>query len=104
MDEEDKFLLFEYKPESESDGMLNIIGGIPYAAAKPFINIGDTIYKISSDSYKDDYGNEIYLSNEEKEKMGLILAAEFVGATGILPSEVVRLVEKVKQQIEKEAR
>jgi hypothetical protein len=36
--------------------------------------------------------------------MSLILAAEIVGAFNILPSEVVRLVEKVKQRIEKEAR
>lgn len=104
LNEEDKFLLFEYKPESESDGLLNIIGGIPYAAAKPFVDMGDTIYKISSDSYQDKYGNEITLSNEDKQKMALIFAAELVGAFNILPSEVVRLVEKVKQQIEKEAR
>lgn len=104
LDEEDKFKLFSYKPESELDAMLNLIGGIPEVATKPFINMGDTIYKISSDSYIDKYGNEIELSNEDKQKLGLVLAVELLGATNILPSEVVRLNEKVKQTIEKEAR
>jgi hypothetical protein len=104
LDEEDKFKLFSYKPESELDAMLNLIGGIPEVATKPFINMGDTIYKISSDSYIDKYGNEIELSNEDKQKLGLVLAVELLGATNILPSELVRLNEKVKQTIEKEAR
>ena len=104
LDEEDKFKLFSYKPESELDAMLNLIGGIPEVATKPFINMGDTIYKISSDSYIDKYGNEIELSNEDKQKLGLVLAVELLGATNILPSEVVRLNEKVKQTIEKEAK
>jgi len=104
LDEEDKFKLFSYKPESELDAMLNLIGGIPEVATKPFINMGDTIYKISSDSYIDKYDNEIELSNEDKQKLGLVLAVELLGATNILPSEVVRLNEKVKQTIEKEAR
>jgi hypothetical protein len=104
LDEEEKFKLFSYKPESELDAMLNLIGGIPEVATKPFINMGDTIYKISSDSYIDKYGNEIELSNEDKQKLGLVLAVELLGATNILPSEVVRLNEKVKQTIEKEAK
>ena len=104
LDEEDKFKLFSYKPESELDAMLNLIGGIPEVATKPFINMGDTIYKISSDSYVDKFGNEIELSNEDKQKLGLVLAVELLGASNILPSEVVRLNEKVKQTIEKEAK
>jgi hypothetical protein len=104
LDEEDKFKLFSYKPQSELDAMLNLIGGIPEVATKPFINMADTIYKISSDSYVDKYGNEIELSYEDKSKLVYVLAVELLGATNILPSEVVRLNEKVKQTIEKEAR
>jgi hypothetical protein len=104
LDEEDKFKLFSYKPQSELDAMLNLIGGIPEVATKPFINMADTIYKISSDSYVDKYGNEIELSYEDKEKLAFVLSVELLGATNILPSEVVRLNEKVKQTIEKEAR
>jgi hypothetical protein len=104
LDEEDKFKLFSYKPQSELDAMLNLIGGIPEVATKPFINMADTIYKISSDSYVDKYGNEIELSDEDKQKLSFVLSVELLGASNILPSEVVRLNEKVKQTIEKEAR
>lgn len=104
LDEEDKFKLFSYKPQSEFDAVLNLIGGIPEVAIKPFVNMADTIYKISSDSYVDKYGNEIELSYEDKEKLAFVLAVELLGATNILPSEIVRLNEKVKQTIEKEAR
>lgn len=104
LDEEDKFKLFEYKPQSEIDAMLNIVGGIPEVAAKPLVDMGDTIYKITSDSYIDRFGNEIELSYEDKSKLMYVLAVELIAATNILPAEIVRLNEKVKQQIEKEAR
>lgn len=104
LDEEDKFKLFEYKPQSEFDATLNLIGGIPEVATKPLIDMGDTIYKITSDSYIDRFGNEIELSYEDKSKLVYVLAVEFIGATNILPAEIIRLNEKVKQQIEKEAR
>jgi hypothetical protein len=104
LDEEDKFKLFEYKPQSEIDAMLNIVGGIPEVAAKPLIDMGDTIYKITSDTYIDRFGNEIELSYEDKSKLMYVLAVELIAATNILPAEIVRLNEKVKQQIEKEAR
>lgn len=104
LDEEEKFKLFEYKPQSELDAMLNIVGGIPEIASKPLIDMGDTIYKITSDSYIDRFGNEIELSYEDKSKLMYVLAVELLAATNILPAEVVRINEKVKQQIEKEAR
>lgn len=104
LDEEEKFKLFEYKPQSEVDAMLNIVGGIPEIASKPLIDMGDTIYKITSDSYTDRFGNEIELSYEDKSKLMYVLAVELLAATNILPAEVVRINEKVKQQIEKEAR
>lgn len=102
--EEERALLFEYKPQSEADALLNLVGGIPQIAAKPLLDMGDTIYKISSDSYEDKYGNVIELSDEDKEKLKYVLAVELLGATNILPAEVIRLNEKVKQKIEKEAR
>jgi hypothetical protein len=104
LDEEDKFKLFEYKPQSELDAMLNIVGGIPEIASKPLVDMGDTIYKITSDSYVDRFGNEIELSYEDKSKLVYVLAVELLAATNILPAEFVRINEKVKQQIEKEAR
>ena len=104
LDEEEKFKLFEYKPQSELDAMLNIVGGIPEIASKPLIDMGDTIYKITSDSYTDRFGNEIELSYEDKSKLMYVLAVELLAATNILPAEVVRINEKVKQQIEKESR
>lgn len=104
LDEEEKFKLFEYKPQSELDAMLNIVGGIPEIAVKPLVDMGDTIYKITSDSYVDRFGNEIELSYEDKSKLVYVLAVELLAATNILPAEFVRINEKVKQQIEKEAR
>jgi hypothetical protein len=104
LDEEDKFKLFEYKPQSELDAMLNIVGGIPEIASKPLVDMGDTIYKITSDSYVDRFGNEIELSYEDKSKLVYVLAVELLAATNILPAEFVRINEKVKQQIEKDAR
>jgi hypothetical protein len=102
--EEERALLFEYKPQSEADALLNLIGGIPQIAVKPLLDMGDTMYKITSDSYEDKYGNVIELSDDDKEKLKYVLAVELLGATNILPTEVVRLNEKVKQKIEKEAR
>jgi len=104
LDEEEKFKLFEYKPQSELDAMLNIVGGIPEIAVKPLVDMGDTIYKITSDSYVDRFGNEIELSYEDKSKLVYVLAVELLASTNILPTEAVRINEKVKQQIEKEAR
>jgi len=104
MNNEEKFKLFEYKPQSELDAMLNIVGGIPEIAVKPLVDMGDTIYKITSDSYVDRFGNEIELSYEDKSKLVYVLAVELLAATNILPAEFVRINEKVKQQIEKEAR
>jgi hypothetical protein len=104
LDEEERFKLFEYKPQSELDGMLNLVGGIPEIAAKPLVDMGDTIYKITSDTYTDRFGNEIELSYEDKSKLVYVLAVELLAATNILPAEFVRLNEKVKQKIEKEAR
>jgi hypothetical protein len=102
--EEERALLFEYKPQSEADALLNLIGGIPQIAVKPLLDMGDTMYKITSDSYEDKYGNVIELSDDDKDKLKYVLAVELLGATNILPTEVVRLNEKVKQKIEKEAR
>jgi hypothetical protein len=83
---------------------LNLIGGIPEIASKPLVDMGDTIYKITSDTYTDKYGNEIELSYEDKSKLVYVLAVELLAATNILPAEFVRLNEKVKQKIEKEAK
>ena len=104
LDEEERFKLFEYKPQSGWDALLTIIGGVPEIATKPFTDMADTLNKITSDTYTDKFGNEIELSYEDKSKLMYVLGVELLAATNILPAEVVRLNEKVKQTIEKEAR
>ena len=104
LDEEERFKLFEYKPQSGWDALLTIIGGVPEIATKPFTDMADTLNKITSDTYTDKFGNEIELSYEDKSKLMYVLGVELLAATNILPAEVVRLNEKVKQTIEKEAK
>ena len=104
LDEEERFKLFEYKPQSSFDALLNTIGGVPEVASKPFTDMADTLNKITSDTYTDKFGNEIELSYEDKSKLMYVLGVELLAATNILPAEVVRLNEKVKQTIEKEAK
>jgi len=104
LDEEEKFKLFEYKPQSSWDALLSFIGGVPEIAARPFIDMSDTINMITSDTYTDRFGNEIEFSYEDKSKLVYVLAVELLAATNILPTEAIRLNEKVKDKIEKEAK
>lgn len=104
VEEEDKKLLYEYKPQDQLDAILGLIGGIPQLAAQPIINISSTANKILSDSYYDKYGNEIILSDEDKDKLKFVLAVEVLSATNALPNEVQRVNQKVEQLIEKNAR
>lgn len=102
--EEERAKLYEYKPQSSWDALLSFIGGVPEIAVRPFVDMADTINMITSDSYTDRFGNEIELSYEDKSKLVYVLSVELLAATNLLPTEVVRINEKVKQQIEKEAR
>ena len=102
--EEERAKLYEYKPQSTWDALLGFIGGVPEIAVRPFIDMADTINMITSDSYTDRFGNEIELSYEDKSKLVYVLAVELLASTNILFTEAVRVNEKVKQQIEKEAR
>ena len=104
LDEEEKFKLFEYKPQSSWDALLSFIGGVPEIAVRPFVDMSNTINMITSDTYTDRFGNEIEFSYEDKSKLVYVLAVELLAATNILPTEAIRLNEKVKQKIEKEAR
>ncbi len=103
-DEEDRVLLYEYDPQGQLDAILGLIGGIPQIAAKPFVDIYDTINMLSSESYVDKFGNEVYLTPEDKDKLRFVLGVEFLMATNALPNEVSRINQKVKDTIEKEAR
>lgn len=102
--EEERAKLYEYKPQSSWDALLSFVGGVPEIAVRPFIDMSDTINMITSDSYTDRFGNEIELSYEDKSKLVYVLAVELLASTNLLPTEAVRINEKVKQQIEKEAR
>jgi hypothetical protein len=102
--EEERAKLYEYKPQSTWDALLGFIGGVPEIAVRPFIDMADTINMITSDSYTDRFGNEIELSYEDKSKLVYVLAVELLASTNILFTEAVRVNEKVKQQIEKDAR
>jgi hypothetical protein len=104
LDEEEKKLLYEYKPKDYTDAILGLIGGVPEIAIKPAREIASTIEMITSDSYFDKYGNEIILSPEDKDKLKFVLATEVLMTTNALPNEVNRINQKVKDKIIKEAR
>jgi hypothetical protein len=104
LDEEEKKLLYEYKPKDYTDAILGLIGGVPEIAIKPAREITSTIEMITSDSYFDKYGNEIILSPEDKDKLKFVLATELLMTTNALPNEVNRINQKVKDKIIKEAR
>jgi hypothetical protein len=104
LDEEDKTLLYEYKPQDQTDAILGLIGGIPEIATKPATDIASTINMISSETYYDRFGNEIYFSPEEKDKLKFVLATEVLGLTNALPNEVLRINQRVKDTVVKEAR
>ena len=104
LDEEEKKLLYEYKPQDYTDAILGLIGGVPEIAIKPAREIASTIDMITSDSYFDKYGNEIILSPEDKDKLKFVLATEVLMTTNALPNEVNRINQKVKDKIIKEAR
>ena len=104
LDEEERKLLYEYKPQDYKDAILGLIGGVPEIAIKPAREIASTIEMITSDSYFDKYGNEIILSLEDKDKLKFVLATEVLMTTNALPNEVNRINQKVKDKIIKEAR
>jgi hypothetical protein len=104
LDEEDKKLLYEYKPQDQTDAILGLIGGIPEIATKPAMDITSTVNMIASDVYYDRYGNEISLSPEDKDKLKFVLATEILGLSNAIPNEVLRINQKVKDTIEKENR
>jgi hypothetical protein len=104
LDEEERKLLYEYKPQDYKDAILGLIGGVPEIAIKPAREIASTIEMITSDSYFDKYGNEIILSPEDKDKLKFVLATEVLMTTNALPNEVNRINQKVKDKIIKEAR
>jgi len=103
-DEEDKVLLYEYKPQDQTDAILGLIGGVPEIAVKPLVDMAGTINMISSDYYVDKFGNEVYLTPEDKDKLKFVLGVELLMTTNALPNEVNRINQKVKDTIEKEAR
>jgi hypothetical protein len=104
LDEEERKLLYEYKPQDYKDAILGLIGGVPEIAIKPTREIASTIEMITSDYYVDKYGNEIMLSPEDKDKLKFVLATEILMTTNALPNEVNRINQKVKDKIIKEAR
>jgi len=104
LDEEERKLLYEYKPQDYTDAILGLIGGVPEIAIKPTREIASTIEMITSDYYVDKYGNEIMLSPEDKDKLKFVLATEILMTTNALPNEVNRINQKVKDKIIKEAR
>jgi hypothetical protein len=104
LDEEERKLLYEYKPQDYKDAILGLIGGVPEIAIKPAREISSTIDMITSDYYVDKYGNEIMLSQEDKDKLKFVLATEVLMTTNALPNEVNRINQKVKDKIIKEAR
>ena len=103
-EEEDKVLLYEYKPQDQTDAILGLIGGVPEIAIKPLVDMAGTINMISSDYYVDKFGNEVYLTPEDKDKLKFVLGVELLMTTNALPNEVNRINQKVKDTIEKEAR
>jgi hypothetical protein len=103
-DEEDRVLLYEYDPQGQIDAILGLIGGIPQIAGKPLVDISSTINMLSSEYYVDKFGNEVYLTPEDKDKLKFVLGVELLMATNALPNEVSRINQKVKDTIEKEAR
>ena len=103
-DEEDKILLYEYKPQDQADAILGLIGGVPEIAVKPLVDIASTINMLSSEYYVDKFGNEVYLTPEDKDKLKFVLGVELLMTTNALPNEVNRINQKVKDTIEKEAR
>ena len=102
--EEDRVLLYEYDPQGQIDAILGLIGGIPQIAGKPLVDISSTINMLSSEYYVDKFGNEVYLTPEDKDKLKFVLGVELLMATNALPNEVSRINQKVKDTIEKEAR
>ena len=104
LDEEDKKLLYEYKPQDQTDAILGLIGGIPEIATKPAMDITSTVNMIASDVYYDRYGNEISLSPEDKDKLKFVLATEILGLSNAIPNEVLRVNQRVKDTIEKQNR
>lgn len=103
-DEEDKVLLYEYKPQDQADAILGLIGGVPEIAVKPLVDMASTINMLSSEYYVDKFGNEVYLTPEDKDKLKFVLGVELLMTTNALPNEVNRINQKVKDTIEKEAR
>lgn len=106
LDEEDRKLLYEYKPNDQTEMILGLIGGIPEIGAKAGLDIYDTGEMILSDVYYDKYGNEIVFSPEDKDKLKFVLASEILTLNKKypLPSEVIRLNERLKSTIVKQNR
>ena len=106
LDEEDRKLLYEYKANNNTEMILGLIGGIPEIGAKAGLDIYDTGQMIFSDTYYDKYGNEIIFSPEDKDKLKFVLASEILTLNKKipLPAEVVRLNERLKSTIVKQAR
>jgi hypothetical protein len=106
LDEEDRKLLYEYKANNNTEMILGLIGGIPEIGAKAGLDIYDTGQMIFSDTYYDKYGNEIIFSSEDKDKLKFVLASEILTLNKKLPlpAEVVRLNERLKSTIVKQAR
>jgi hypothetical protein len=102
IDEEDRKLFYAYEAKGDFNNIMGLIGGIPEIALKPLVNFGFTLDKILSDTYVDDFGNEVQFSDEDKEKLVGILAAQL--AAPFLPTEYGRTLDKMEQKIEKEAK
>ena len=97
-------LLFEQRPESMVGAMMKLLASPIASTGTNLYSIYDTYDRINSDEYKNDKGQVIEFTPEQKETMKAIMALQVATALNLLPSDVDSFNKKVIKAIEKQAK
>jgi hypothetical protein len=88
-----------------------MLGAMTKLLASPLSSVGTSVYsiydtfdRINSDEYKNDRGQVIEFTPEQKETMKAVMALQIATALNLLPSDVDSFNRKVIKAIEKEAK
>lgn len=97
-------LLFEQRPESMIGAMTKLLASPLSSVGTNVYSIYDTFDRINSDEYKNDRGQVIEFTPEQKETMKAVMALQIATALNLLPSDVDSFNKKVIKAVEKQAK
>ena len=97
-------LLFEQRPESMIGAMTKLLASPLSSVGTNIYSIYDTFDRINSDEYKNDRGQVIEFTPEQKETMKAVMALQIATALNLLPSDVDSFNKKVIKAVEKQAK